>query len=76
MIGKRSSDSCWNLSIEYSWTISPKHFNAAILYVGFSFLHSLYIESNTWRKETKKEKKALEGKCTFRSFIIENENSW
>ena len=52
MIGKRSSDSCWNRSIEYSWTISPKHFNAAILYVRFSFLHSLYTESNTWRKET------------------------
>lgn len=52
IIGNKSSESCWNLSIEYSWTISPKHFNAALLYVGFSFLHSLNIESSTYRRST------------------------
>ena len=49
MMGKSSSDICENLSMEYSWTISPKHFKAAILYVGLSFLHSLNIESRTYR---------------------------
>ena len=54
-MGKSSSDICENLSMEYSWTISPKHFKAAILYVGFSFLHSLNIESRTCREKEREQ---------------------